>query len=963
LNDKQQFRLLAIGATVFMGLSLLVFSIGVFLYFTLGKLGMELPVKNVNQFRNMANTLPLISTLSSELGSIAQNGQNANWGELRFTVSKIRVSQGLIDSDFNGKPPYDLKIIMDEISLLLDDMSRIFASSSSIGQTNVVLFENRSGYIYSEFRDYILRINNATLLALENQGREVENLRKAILLSSAIVFIAIIFTFFLLKNQRRLIAQLEKSREIAIANSNAKSEFLSNMSHEIRTPMNAIIGLSYLALKTNLTPSQRDYLKRIQISGQHLLGIINDILDFSKIEAGKLSIERIPFELEKVLDNVANLTAEKASAKGLELIFETDKSVPNHLIGDPLRLGQILINFANNAVKFTEKGEISVRIKLKEESEKDVLLYFEVSDTGVGITDEQKAQLFKSFQQADNSITRRYGGTGLGLAISKKLSSMMGGEVGVESEFGIGSNFWFTAVLGKSEERQRKFVPDPDLRGRRVLVVDDNDHARAVIVDMLISMTFAAAAVESGMAALEEIKRAAEAGTRYDIIFMDWQMPQMDGIETTRRIKAMGLTPMPHIVIITAYGREEVIREAEEAGIEDVLIKPVSSSILFDTAMHLLGAYRTQERDAVETRSPNTDNPTGIRGANILLVEDNELNQEVASEILRSAGCSVAVAADGEIAIRKIMETPYDLVLMDMQMPVMDGVTATQEIRKLPRFASLPIIAMTANAMKEDKERCLAAGMNDYIMKPIDPDAMFETLHKYYSSTISRDPSSPQNKTPLDEIELPTIPGIDTDGGLRRVVGNRKLYMDLLKRYCEGQKGAAGKIREALDGGDRSLAERIAHTLKGVSGNIGAGEVQARAAEVEAFIGENKEGKPTAELQGLSSTLEETIERIIQAIADSGKNGTGPTQRNGTALSLETMVEKLTGYAKESDSEAVDYLESIRDDLVSLCPQGVFEKLETSIRAYDFSTALDVLGILSAKKIESDSGGDHGNGR
>ncbi|WP_320127848.1 ATP-binding protein [uncultured Sphaerochaeta sp.] len=498
MNERLQFKILSTISILIISLSVIVFSVGIYMYSNLGKLGTDLPVESVDQVRNVANIMPLISELSLNLDAIVANNQKIDWGNLGFTNSKIKVTLGLIKLDFSGKPPYNLTTILDEISFLSEDLDRMISENTSLGTTDAILVKNEIEYIYSELRDYILRINNATLTVLEKQKNEIEKLKDAMLLFSLIALGAATLTFILLMNQKKILKQLEKTRGIAIANSNAKSEFLSNMSHEIRTPMNAIIGLTYLALKTNLTPSQRDYLKRIQISSQHLMGIINDILDFSKIEAGKMSLECIPFELEKVLDNVANLTAEKASAKGLELIFVMDSDVPNHLLGDPLRLGQVLINYANNAVKFTEKGEISIHIHVKNNTESDVLLYFEVRDTGVGISEDHKRQLFHSFQQADNSVTRRYGGTGLGLAISKKLSEMMGGDVGVESVFGQGSTFWFTALLGKSNEKQRSYVPVPDLRGLRVLVVDDNEHARAVITDMLESMTFRVTPVSSG---------------------------------------------------------------------------------------------------------------------------------------------------------------------------------------------------------------------------------------------------------------------------------------------------------------------------------------------------------------------------------------------------------------------------------------------------------------------------------
>jgi two-component system, sensor histidine kinase and response regulator len=949
LNEKTQFHTLSSVSYVIIALSVLVFCIGAFLYLNLGRLGTELPVKTVDQFRNIANVMPLVSELVSDVDAIQGENKSIDRKNLDFTISKIKVALGRINSDFGGKPPGNLKLIMDEIVLIDTDLSLATSSGFRMDPKSATLYKTRIDYIYSELRDYVLRINNETLSALASQKRVIENLKVAILLSSMIALCAAILTLLLLKNREKIFSQLEESREVAVASSNAKSEFLSNMSHEIRTPMNAIIGLSYLALKTSLTPSQRDYLKRIQISGQHLLGIINDILDFSKIEAGRLSIESLPFELEKVLDNVANLIAEKSSAKGLELIFQMDKSVPNHLVGDPLRLGQILINFANNAVKFTEKGEIGIHIQVKAESEKGVMLYFEVKDTGVGLTDEQMTHLFQSFQQADSSITRRYGGTGLGLAISKKLAQMMSGEVGVESKFGLGSTFWFTAWLGKSAEKHRGYVPGADMKGRRVLIVDDNEHARAVIMDMLASMTFAATSVGSGPSALEELKRAAREGRDYDIVFLDWQMPEMDGIETAKKINAMGFSPAPHLVIITAYGREEVIMEAEANGIEDVLIKPVSASILFDTAMHLLGANRKERREAAESRPQSAEAQAGLRGARILLVEDNDLNQEVASEILRSAGGVVSLATDGAEAVAKVKEAAYDIVLMDVQMPVMDGLAATREIRKLPQFAALPIIAMTANAMREDKDRCLEAGMNDYITKPIDPDAMFATLQRYYSNSEAQ-----PSLHPSDSGDLPEIGGIDTVGGLRRVVGNKNLYIDLLKRYSVGQRGAAAKIREALDGGDRALAERIAHTLKGVSGNIGATEAQAAAGELEAAIGGEQTGAAVpALLERLSSILSTTIEHIDSGLAEAKKIRPGRERERGVTHSLKEIVDKLMHYIEESDGEALDYLESVRDELSELCDGAHFEKLEVSIRAYDFSAAIDILKLIASGSGDS----------
>ena len=570
---------------------------------------------------------------------------------------------------------------------------------------------------------------------------------------------------------------------------------------------------------------------------------------------------------------MANLIGEKSDAKGLELVFEIAPDVPLNLVGDSLRLGQILINYASNAVKFTEKGEIIISLQASERTGKDVLLRFRVQDTGIGLTPEQVGRLFQSFSQADASTTRRFGGTGLGLAICKRLAELMGGEVGVESEPGRGSTFWFSARLGLGAADQRQLLPSLDLRGRRALVVDDNEHSRAVIVDMLQGMTFLTAEASSGPAAVDEVRMAAGSGHPYDVIYLDWRMPGPDGIETARRIQALGLSPPPMLLLLTAHSREEILKEAEDAGIQQVLIKPVSASILFDCTMNVLGGRLTESAPTSPPSGVADPRLASLRGARILLVEDNDINQLIARALLEDVGVVVEVADNGQIALERVQKSAYDLVFMDMQMPVMDGVTATREIRKLERLAHLPIVAMTANAMERDHHMCMDAGMNDFLVKPIDQQDMLDILLRWIlplgAAPVPAEPklelpvASSQSAATADG-ELPKgIAGLNTALGLNRMRGKKSLYLAMLRRYLAGQEPVAREIRQALAAGDSATAERLAHTTQAVSGNIGATLVQGRAAALEAAI---EEGHSASDIARLVDELDTPLGVLLGAL-------------------------------------------------------------------------------------------------
>jgi CheY-like chemotaxis protein len=673
--------------------------------------------------------------------------------------------------------------------------------------------------------------------------------------------------------------------------------------------------MAHLALKTDLTPKQADYLKKVDISAKSLLGIINDILDFSKIEAGKLDMESVDFQLEDTLDNISTLVGIKTQEKGLELLFKTDRSVPTALVGDPLRLGQILINLSNNAVKFTDTGEIVVSSELVKKDGAQVTLKFSVRDTGIGMTDKQAAKLFQPFAQADSSTTRKYGGTGLGLTISKRLAEMMGGEIWVESNPGQGSTFSFTANFGLGKEKAKKrFKPASELKGMKVLVVDDNATSRSILQEMLESFSFEVSLAASGEEGITELE-ADDKDKPFELVIMDWQMPGMDGIEASRRIKNhTGLSKIPAIVLVTAYGREEVMQQAEGVGLEGFLLKPVNASMLFDAIMQAFGDEVPEISRVAQRQEQEAEALKHIRGAQLLLVEDNEINQQVAKEILEGAGLKVTLANNGQEAVNAVKENKYDAVLMDIQMPVMDGYEATRRIRKWeggieksevgmrklenggqrtedrsqkkkgqqpavhrePNTVSLPIIAMTAHAMAGDEDKSLEAGMNGHVTKPIDPDQLFSTLQKWIKPSEKRvqvqQPEVPverpeSDKAVPEEEELPVyLPGFDLSDGLKRLQGNKRLYRKLLLSFSTDYCGAADDIRIALDAKDFERSHSLVHNIKGLAGNLAATDLQAAAVNLEKLVkGGEKKTPSVKELKLKFSELENALNQALES--------------------------------------------------------------------------------------------------
>ena len=746
----------------------------------------------------------------------------------------------------------------------------------------------------------------------------------------------------LIREREENLRDVRQAKESAERADRAKSQFLANMSHEIRTPLNAVLGMLQLMQSTTLTPRQTDYVAKTESAARSLLLLLNDILDFSKVEADMMTLDPRRFHVDRLLRDLSVILSAGVGAKPLEVVFDVDPALPRELIGDDMRLQQVLINLGGNAIKFTDQGEVVIRLRQLERGPDQALIEFSVTDTGIGIAAEQQAQVFSGFTQAEASTTRRFGGTGLGLAISQRLVGLMGGRIALESSPGKGSSFRFTIPLPIPETRQAQ-PPAPGRRaGLRILVVDDNAAARGALARMADSLGWQIETAANGSEALALARRAGEQGRSYDAAFVDWQMPGMDGWETGVRLRASAEGGGPRLImLVTAHGRETLARhdDRDETLLAGFLVKPVTASMMLDAVEHAGMA------DALEPAGAAPGRARRLEGLRLLVVEDNANNRQVAQELLLNEGAVVELADNGERGVAAVLAAspPFDAVLMDIQMPVMDGYTATARIRAESRFAGLPIIAMTANALASDRAACLAAGMDDHIGKPFELADLVATLLRLTGRPLARAPAAQAAPQAPPELVLQARrSGIALEPALRRLEGNAPVYARMLRTFGRDLPDTLEKLREHLAADERREAALVAHGIKGLAGMLGAEDLQACASRVEHALrpggSDDAPGDETARLQRLGDEVATGAEALAAALLSAAGLPADESGADPGRQALQRSLLELLGLLQASDMRAVDVFDRIRSRLGALTAP-MLRDLEQAIEGLEFERA------------------------
>ncbi|MBB1487390.1 hybrid sensor histidine kinase/response regulator [Oceanospirillum sediminis] len=760
--------------------------------------------------------------------------------------------------------------------------------------------------------------------------------------------------------EKELLAERDKAKQA----SDAKSSFLANMSHEIRTPMNAIIGMSHLAKQVSVDDRVNSYIDKIQLSSQNLLSIINDILDFSKIEAGKMDVERIPFRLDNVLNNLADVARVKAEEKSLPLIFDIDGALPAYFEGDPLRLGQVLLNLVNNAIKFTDSGEIRISASLLRQTGNQAELRFSVQDSGIGLSQEAQQRLFKAFSQADASTTRQYGGTGLGLAICKQLVELMGGQINVFSESGKGSEFFFTI---KADIHHLPEEEKPALDTIRVLIIDDESVAVEACVELLNSINIDAVGETNSPDGLNRLVNAELVGEApFDVVLVDWQMPVMDGFQVAQSIRNnSSLTQQPAIILITGHGGEDLQQKINPEFIDAVLLKPVSGSHLADSIQECLirqNRVRGSGNGSIRHMFREGDEINALLGAKILIAEDNLINQEVITGLLEPYGLDLTLVDNGRDAVNAVQQQQYDLIMMDIQMPQLDGLQATLQIHEMQLPKTPPIIAMTAHAMQEDIVQCMSHGMNDHIAKPIDPDLLKEKLIQWIEPRVISGELESENGAEKGSSLPCAVEGVDLAIAMRSVAGNAELLIRLMKQFCDDYSEGITPARQYMAQGEWSDLKRWLHTLKGTSSTLGMSLIAENVKIVELMLVNNKL-PGDHDLTALAEVLSATVNSVITCINEKGfDNGqykaTAPDERlfmqsiqpmqsTNDPEKIKNLIQAIRVMLEEGDAEVLDkvpeLMEQVQDN-DTLMQHGV--TLMELVESYEFDQALELLALF-----------------